>query len=71
AVLILRVKQPHLERPYKTPLIYIVAPLGASFNVFLMTYVREHTWYAFIIWGIIGVLVYFLYSRRNSNLNKT
>jgi APA family basic amino acid/polyamine antiporter len=70
AVLILRVKQPHLERPYKTPLIYIVAPLGASFNVFLMTYVREHTWYAFVIWGIIGVLVYFLYSRRNSNLNK-
>jgi APA family basic amino acid/polyamine antiporter len=70
AVLILRIKQPHLERPYKTPLIYIVAPLGASFNVFLMTYVREHTWYAFIIWGIIGVLVYFLYSRRNSNLNK-
>ena len=70
AVLILRVKQPHLERPYKTPLIYIVAPLGASFNVFLMTYVREHTWYAFIIWGIIGVFVYFLYSRRNSNLNK-
>jgi APA family basic amino acid/polyamine antiporter len=69
AVLILRIKQPHLERPYKTPFIYLVAPLGAGFNFFLMSYVREHTWYAFLIWGAIGILVYFLYSRRNSNLN--
>ncbi|MEN9949199.1 MAG: hypothetical protein RL106_2022 [Bacteroidota bacterium] len=69
AVLILRIKQPNLDRPYKTPFIYFVAPAGALFNVFLMSYVRAHTWYAFLIWGAIGVLVYFLYSRRHSHLH--
>ena len=68
AVLILRIKQPNLERPYRTPFIYFVAPAGALFNIFLMTYVREHTWYAFLIWGAVGVAVYFLYSRRHSHL---
>ena len=70
AVLILRVKQPDLERPYKTPLIYFVAPMGVAFNIFLMSQVRENTWYAFLIWGTLGVIIYFLYSRRHSNLNK-
>lgn len=69
AVLVLRIKQPDLERPYKTPWIYFVAPMGALFNFFLMTQVRENTWYAFLIWGSIGILVYFLYSRKRSNLN--
>jgi APA family basic amino acid/polyamine antiporter len=69
AVLILRIKQPGLDRPYKTPFIYFVAPAGALFNVFLMSYVRIHTWYAFLIWGAIGVLVYFLYSRKHSHLH--
>lgn len=70
AVLILRKKEPNIERPYKTPFVNIIAPLGVLFNIFLMTQVRIHTWYAFIIWGIIGVLVYFLYSHKNSNLHK-
>ena len=70
AVLILRVKQPELERPYKTPFIYFVAPMGVCFNIFLMSQVRENTWYAFLIWGTLGVIIYFLYSRKHSNLNK-
>lgn len=70
AVWLLRVKEPQLERPYRTPILPVVATLGMGFNLFLMTQVREHTWMAFIIWGAIGVLVYFLYSRRNSKLNQ-
>jgi APA family basic amino acid/polyamine antiporter len=69
AVLILRIKEPDLERPYKTPWIYFVAPMGVLFNLFLMTQVRINTWYAFVIWGSIGILVYFAYSQKNSNLN--
>jgi APA family basic amino acid/polyamine antiporter len=70
AVWLLRIKEPNLERPYRTPILPVVATLGMGFNLFLMTQVREHTWMAFIVWGTIGVLVYFLYSRRNSKLNK-
>jgi APA family basic amino acid/polyamine antiporter len=69
AVMLLRYKKPELERPYKAPAIYLVGTLGVAFNLFLMAYVRKETWYAFIVWGVLGVLVYFLYSRKNSNLN--
>ncbi|OYQ33962.1 amino acid permease [Flavobacterium cyanobacteriorum] len=70
AVMVLRIKKPLLERPYKTPAVYIVGTLGVAFNLFLMTQVRTETWYTFIIWGTLGILVYFLYSKRNSKLEK-
>lgn len=70
AVMILRYKKPELERPYRTPAVYLVGTLGVAFNIFLMCFVRKETWIAFMIWGITGIIVYFLYSKRNSNLNK-
>jgi APA family basic amino acid/polyamine antiporter len=69
AVMILRKKKPELERPYRTPAVYLVGTLGVCFNIFLMCFVRKETWIAFCVWGVIGIIVYFLYSRRNSNLN--
>jgi APA family basic amino acid/polyamine antiporter len=70
AVWLLRIKEPDLERPYKTPMLPVVATLGMGFNLFLMSKVRHETWVAFVIWGSIGILVYFLYSRQASNLNR-
>lgn len=70
AVMILRYKKPELERPYRTPAVYVVGILGISFNIFLMCFVRPETWVAFLIWGTLGIIVYFLYSKRNSNLEK-
>ncbi|MGZ3933225.1 MAG: APC family permease, partial [Bacteroidia bacterium] len=69
AVMILRKKKPELERPYRTPAVYLVGTLGVCFNIFLMCFVRKETWIAFVIWGIIGIIVYFLYSKNKSNLN--
>lgn len=68
AVMILRYKKPELERPYRTPAVYLVGTLGVAFNLCLMCFVRPETWVAFLIWGVLGILVYFLYSRKNSNL---
>ncbi|MBS1634418.1 MAG: amino acid permease [Bacteroidetes bacterium] len=70
AVMILRFKKPELERPYRTPAVYLVGTLGVAFNIFLMYFVRKDTWIAFLIWGAIGITVYFLYSKWNSNLQK-
>jgi len=69
AVVVLRVKQPQLERPFRTPLLFVVGPLGALFNFSLMYFVRPETWVAFLVWSSLGVIVYFLYSRHKSNLN--
>ena len=70
AVWVLRIKQPDLERPFKVPFLPVIAILGVGFNVFLMCFVRKETWIAFLIWSGIGILVYFLYSKKNSNLNQ-
>ncbi|MEY4351522.1 MAG: hypothetical protein RL078_1601 [Bacteroidota bacterium] len=69
AVLIMRIKQPELERPFKTPAVWFVAIAGASFNFGLMYFVRPDTWVAFIVWSTLGLIVYFLYSRKHSHLN--
>jgi APA family basic amino acid/polyamine antiporter len=69
AVMMLRYKKPELDRPYRTPAVYVVGTLGVCFNLFLMYFVRIHTWIAFLIWGVIGISVYFLYSKKRSNLN--
>lgn len=69
AVWILRVREPNLERPYRTPYLPVVATLGVLANITLMSQVRIGTWYAFIAWGILGILVYFLYSRKHSKLH--
>ena len=71
AVLLLRYQQPNIERPYKAPAIWFVAPMGVFFNLFLMTQVQAVTFKAFLIWSTIGIIVYFVYSRGRSNLNNT
>ncbi len=69
AVLLLRFQQPNIERPYKAPIIWFVAPMGVFFNVWLMTQTQTNTKISFVIWSTLGVIVYFLYSRNRSKLN--
>ncbi|MFN4144828.1 MAG: APC family permease [Runella sp.] len=70
AVLILRVREPHIPRPYKAPALPLVATLGVLTNIYLMYNLRTDTIIAFFVWGAVGILVYFVYSRKTSNLNK-
>lgn len=69
AVWLLRKREPDLERPYKAPALWLVAPMGILFNLGLMTQVQAATWRAFLIWSTLGVLVYFFYSRKKSKLH--
>ncbi|MCS7161747.1 MAG: amino acid permease [Bacteroidia bacterium] len=69
SVFILRVRQPKLPRPYKAPLWPLVSLGGVLVNIFLMSQARKENLRAFAIWAVIGLLVYFLYSRRRSKLH--
>ncbi len=71
AVWLLRVREPNLERPYKTPALPVIATLGICANLYLMYNLRNDTKITFVIWCTLGVIVYFLYSRRHSNLNNS
>jgi APA family basic amino acid/polyamine antiporter len=65
-VLVLRIKEPGLPRPFRTPAVYVVAPLGAASSLFLMFGLPLDTWLRFGGWLAIGLLIYFLYSIRHS-----
>jgi APA family basic amino acid/polyamine antiporter len=67
-VLVSRIRQPDLQRPFKTPAVYIVAPLGAASSVFLMFGLPFETWLRLIVWFLIGLVVYALYGVRHSRL---
>ena len=68
AVWMLRVKQPNLPRSFRVPFLPVIATLGILINVYLIINLSiEAQTYSFI-WLIIGVVIYFLYSKKHSNL---
>ena len=68
--LALRIKQPDLERPFKTPAVFIVAPLGAASAFFLMCGLPVDTWLRLGAWFVIGIGVYFFYGIRHSRAQR-
>ncbi len=70
AVWLLRVREPNLERPYRTPALPVIATLGILANLYLMYNLRTDTKISFVIWCTLGLIVDFAYSRRHSHLNK-
>jgi basic amino acid/polyamine antiporter, APA family len=67
-VLVLRIREPNLPRPFKTPFIWFVAPAGALSAAYLMFYLDVQTWIRLLVWLAIGLAIYFLYGRTHSRL---
>jgi APA family basic amino acid/polyamine antiporter len=68
-VWIMRVKNPDMKRPFKTPLVPIVPILGALICTGMIIAIDVRTLRFAFFWMIIGLLVYFLYSRKKSKLH--
>jgi APA family basic amino acid/polyamine antiporter len=67
-VWILRVKQPDLVRPFKTPMVPVVPILGILIALGLMAGLPGQTWLRLIVWLIIGMAIYFGYGRHHSRV---
>jgi APA family basic amino acid/polyamine antiporter len=65
AILILRVKEPGLRRPFRTPFVWIVAPLGMGMCLFMMAFLPMDTWLRLVVWTIVGLAIYFVYGVRH------
>lgn len=66
AVWILRVKEPNLQRNFKVPALPVIAVLGILINVYLIINLSKEAQMYSAIWMVIGVVIYFAYSKRNS-----
>ncbi|MFZ5594039.1 MAG: amino acid permease [Pseudomonadota bacterium] len=69
-VLVLRRTQPDLKRPFRTPFMPWTPILAILFCTYLIASLGAVTWWRFIIWTAIGVMIYFAYSRKRSHLAK-
>jgi APA family basic amino acid/polyamine antiporter len=65
-VMMLRFTHPELPRPFRLPFNPLIPILGMIFCVYLMIQLPAITWWRFIIWTFIGIVVYFLYGLRHS-----
>jgi APA family basic amino acid/polyamine antiporter len=69
-VWILRVRQPELHRPFKTPLVPLVPILGIVSALYLILNLPTLTWIVVGIWLVVGLVIYFTYSTKHSKVQK-
>lgn len=67
-VIVLRIRQPNLKRPFKNPWNPLIPVLGILSCGALMYFLPAATWMRFGIWVVVGIAVYFLYSMHHSKL---
>ena len=67
-VLVLRITKPELKRPFRNPFSPLFPIFGMLSCGALMGFLPGITWLRFIIWLIIGLIVYFVYSMHHSKL---
>ncbi len=69
-VIILRVKRPNLERPFKCPLVFIVAPIAILSCGYLVYTLIFESLGSLMIWLVLSVVSYFLYAYKNSPMKR-
>ena len=70
AVLVLRKTDPNRHRPFRTPAVAIVAPLAVLGSIYLFFSLSWYTLALFAGWAVVGLVVYFLYSRSHSHVGR-
>ncbi len=66
AVWVMRKKEPHRHRPFRTPAIGFVATMGVIFNLGMMLTLEWQNWVRLIVWLGLGLVIYFVYGKRHS-----
>ena len=65
-VLVLRFREPERRRGFRVPFGPVIPVLSILFCVLLMSGLPIITWFRFFIWLIIGLVIYYFYSRHRS-----
>lgn len=68
AVMVIRKTDPGRHRPFRTPAIYLTAPIAIAGCLYLFFNLDQKSINLFLIWAGIGLVVYFAYSRSRSHV---
>ncbi len=69
-VLYLRAADPGRERPFRTPLVPVVPVLAIAGCLYLAVTLPADTWLRFVVWMVLGLVVYVLYARHASRVGE-
>jgi amino acid transporter len=70
SVWMLRYTQPNAHRPFKTPLLWFVAPAGIFVNFAMMLFLPIDTWGRLVVWLLAGLCLYFSYGYWRSAVRR-
>lgn len=67
-VWVMRRSHPHINRPFKTPMVPLVPILAILFSSVLIISLSGWTLLRLVVWLAIGLIIYFTYSRKHSKV---
>ncbi|EEM16148.1 amino acid permease [Bacillus pseudomycoides] len=70
AVIVLRKTNPNIERPFRAPLVPFLPIMSIISCMYLALNLSKVTLISFMVWVMIGILVYFVYAKKHSNVRK-
>ena len=68
SIIVLRKTHPNLKRNFKVPFVPILPIIAITFCLFLVFNLSMQTWFYYLSWIVIGLIIYFSYSRNKSML---
>jgi APA family basic amino acid/polyamine antiporter len=69
-VIVLRRTAPDMERSFRVPLVPLFPIIGGLLCIYLMTKLSGVTWLRFFVWLLVGLVIYFVYGRTHSRLQR-